>query len=153
MPNLSVTFRVRFLGTDPSEHLMQRLQISQNQVARALTRSSRYSHVPTNELLDGANMLSVNQLAARTVLLDAWKELQDPEHPLYEYLNDVITGRTRSAGTFRVPPPSKTSYFLRNALRALNLCPQILKIKIEDIEQAKKIADSFANKCPVKCIL
>jgi hypothetical protein len=152
MPNLSVTSRVRFHNDDPNEHLMHKLQVSQNQVARALTRSSRYSHVPTDELLNAAEMLSVNQLAARTVLLDCWKALQDPEHPLFMYLNDVITGRTRSAGTYRVPPPSKTSYFVRNALRAINLCPQILQIPLQEVERAKKLADSFAKTCPVKCI-
>jgi hypothetical protein len=152
MPNLSVTSRVRFHDEDPNEHLMQKMQISQNQVARTLTRSSRFDHVPTDELLAAADMLSVNQLAARTVLLDSWKALQEPDHPLYSFLDNVITGRTRSAGTYRVPPPSKTSYFERNAMRALNLCPQILNIPLKDVERAKKLADSFAKTCPVKCV-
>jgi hypothetical protein len=152
MPNLRVTSCVRFLPEDPNEHQMQSLQISQNQVARTLTRSSCYDQVPTDELLAAANMLSINQHAARTVLLEAWKGLQDPEHPLYPFLTNVITGRTRSAGTYRVPPPSRTSYFERNAIRALNLCPQILDIPLKDIECAKKLAYSFAKTCPVKCV-
>jgi hypothetical protein len=151
--NLAVTSRPRFLDSDPTETLMEKFQVAMNTVARALTNHKRLDGTKIPKLLEDAKLMSVNRMACRTIALEAWKATVGvdgnalAEHPVGQVLDDIIAGRTRQAGQYRLPPPSKSAHFLRNARRCLNMAPDLREATT--LAQAEKAATLFAMSCPL----
>jgi hypothetical protein len=58
----------------PNKGMMQSLQAKQNEIARVLTGSRRRDSVPVLDLLK-TGMMSVNQMAAETILMETWRLL------------------------------------------------------------------------------
>jgi hypothetical protein len=54
----------------PHKEMMQSLQVKQNEIARVLTGSRRRDIVPVLDLLERTGMMSVNQMAAETILME-----------------------------------------------------------------------------------
>jgi hypothetical protein len=60
----------RVRDNDPKRRSMQDLQVSQNEVARVLTRFKRCDRVTVHHLLEKAGMTSVKRMAAETILVE-----------------------------------------------------------------------------------
>jgi hypothetical protein len=56
----------------PKQRGMQDLQVSQNEVARVLTRCKRSDWVTVHHLLKKAGTTSVNRMAAATTIIEMW---------------------------------------------------------------------------------
>ena len=70
---LQLCNQVRLKPEDPTNALMEAVQLSQNKMLRMLDRVSLKDHVSTSSLLKKYNIPSVNQLAAEIKLVEAWK--------------------------------------------------------------------------------
>ena len=61
---------------------MQAAQEAQNKMLRLLDNSTLADRKSTVELLNNANMLSVNQLAASIKMTEAWKSCNIENYPI-----------------------------------------------------------------------
>jgi hypothetical protein len=66
---------LRVKDKDPKRRSMQDLQVSQNEVARVLTKCKRSDRVTVHHLLEKAGMTSVNRIAAGTILIEMWRTM------------------------------------------------------------------------------
>ena len=74
--------KVRTSDLDPTDSLLDCLQITQNKFARFLNGNKLNDRVPTESTLKDLKMLSVNQLNAQIKITEIWKAMHDPNHPL-----------------------------------------------------------------------
>ena len=70
---LQLCNQVRCNPEDPSNNLMDAVQVAQNKMLRMLDRVTLKDHVSSISLLQKYNLPSVNQLAAQIKLIQAWK--------------------------------------------------------------------------------
>ena len=79
---LQLCNQVRMNHEDPTNSLIEAVQLLQNKMLRMLDRVSLKDHVSTSSLLHKYNMPSVNQLAAQIKLTEAWKCNNIEQYPL-----------------------------------------------------------------------
>ena len=64
---------LRLQETDPQSVVMQKVQRSQNEMLRVITRVRRRDHIRIKDLLESTNIMSVNQTTAYGLLMELWK--------------------------------------------------------------------------------
>ena len=64
---------VRFSDSDPLSSGSHDLQVILNDTMRIITGNRRRDHVKISDMLTSTGMLSVNQMAAYSILMDTWK--------------------------------------------------------------------------------
>jgi len=93
---------LRLCDTDPQAVTLKRLQLAQNDMLRVINHKRRRDHIRIKDMLEGMNMLSVNQLTAYALILELWKARQFGvpvlENLLDKERNDERTLRSDSAG-------------------------------------------------------
>ena len=67
---------------DPYNANMDKLQVTQNKLARVLENVTMMDRTPTVTLLSNQKMLSVNQIAAQIKLTEIWKATNIPKFPI-----------------------------------------------------------------------
>ena len=72
--------KVRLSESDPTDGLMECLQIAQNRFARFMHGSTLTDRINNQIIYQEVDILSVNQLNAQTKLLEVWKASQDPKY-------------------------------------------------------------------------
>ena len=85
---LQLCNQVRIKPEDPTNSLMEILQVAQNKMLRMLDRVSLKEHVTSVSLLKKYNLPSVNQLAAQIKLTEGWKTQHIELYPLSLELNN-----------------------------------------------------------------
>ena len=102
--------------------------------------------VPIKELLDRANMLSVNQINAQVKLTEMWKASNFQNYPLnIEKYQPVVNGRvTRGASHEKLVEPPTLNTFIGNATRLWNKVPESIR-NAKSISTAKKEMNCTAN--------
>ena len=73
--------KVRTTEHDPTNENMDKLQITQNKLARVLENVTLKDRTSTATLLNNQQMLSVNQVAAQIKLTEIWKAINVPRDP------------------------------------------------------------------------
>jgi len=63
---------LRLCDTDPQAVTLKRLQLAQNDMLRVINHKRRRDHIRIMDMLEGMNMLSVNQLTAYALTLEPW---------------------------------------------------------------------------------
>ena len=79
---LQLCNQVRIKTVDPTNLLMEKVQVAQNKMLRMLDRVSLKEHVTTLSLLKKYKLPSVNQLAAQIKLIECWKMEHINQYPL-----------------------------------------------------------------------
>ena len=132
---LQLCNQVRLTPDDPSNALMNAVQIAQNKMLRMLDRVSLKDHVSTVSLLIKYNLPSVNQLAAQIKLIEAWKCLNIEQYPLKlepNNPNKLATDRVIRASSIKIwkdearTGAAKMS-FSRDCARLWNMAPESIK--------------------------
>ena len=73
--------KVRTRELDPTEILLDRLQITQNKCARFLHGTTLKDKISTKTIFNDTNLLSVNQINAQFKLTEVWKSLNVKNYP------------------------------------------------------------------------
>ena len=73
--------KVRINELDPTENLLDKLQITQNKCARFLHGSSIKDKINTKSIYKEMNLLSINQLNAQIKLTEVCKSLNLKSYP------------------------------------------------------------------------
>ncbi len=108
----------RFKPSDPLNTLMSQLQVGINDVARAMIGSRRSDKLKIEDLLQEANLTSVNRMTVYAIAMECWRALNlrdvsnGPLNPLGALLSPPTTAisvvpRTRSVANGCLPPPTK----------------------------------------------
>ena len=79
---LQLCNQVRLKPDDPTNCLIDSVQVEQNKMLRMLDRVSIKDHVTTISMLKKYNLPSVNQLAAQIKLVEAWKSQNIEQYSL-----------------------------------------------------------------------
>ena len=79
---LQLIGKVRWTSEDPEQGDLKDIQKVQNKMLRLINGSRLIDKISTMSLLAKANMLSVNQINAQVKILEVWKAMHDPNHPL-----------------------------------------------------------------------
>ena len=66
---------------------MKRLQKSQNDYLRILTGTRLKDHIPIETLLRETNLLSINQLVGKHLLMDTWRIKQNNVEPINQWIS------------------------------------------------------------------
>ena len=129
------------------------LQTAQNKVLRLLTGSRRIDKHSAQEMLQKLGLLSVNQMIAQTRLLEAWKAMNIPGHPLSAMFvrrapGETLPSNTRAAcrGDLNVDSMSKS--FKRTTSKLWNLASQEVK-NAKTLNQARCVINAFAKSLPI----
>jgi len=72
LPVIGAEF-VRFGDDDSRSGIMQSLQLIQNEMLRIVSGKRRRDHERIADMLENARMLSINQLASYSVLIESWR--------------------------------------------------------------------------------
>ena len=72
LPVIGAEF-VRLKETDSRSNIINTLQLIQNEMLRIIQGKRRRDHVRIADMLESTGMLSINQLAANSVLLESWR--------------------------------------------------------------------------------
>ena len=110
--------------------------------------------ISTKSLLSRAKMLSVNQLNAQIKITEAWKAMNEPNHPLKirKITNDNVNCTTRAVTKGDVIECGKTelvqSTFLSDASKAWNNCTHEIKTSVT-LWSAKKAIRKFVETLPI----
>ena len=73
--------KVRLNKSDPTDSLLESLQVTQNCFARFMHGTKLTDHINTAKIFGELNILSVNQINAQTKLLEVWKSQNVPNYP------------------------------------------------------------------------
>ena len=125
--------KVRQIKSDPTDGLLEGLQIGQNRLARFLHGSTLSDRINNHKIYKEVNILSVNQLNAQTKLLEVWKASQDPKYPTQWERRSEIQKRSGlkssnkpdliTNGTSR----TQTNTFYNDAANLWNAAPKKIK--------------------------
>ena len=74
--------KVRLSENDPTEFMLESLQITQNKFARFVHGSTLMDSINTKTVFNEAKLHSVNQINAQIKLLEVWKSMNIPAYPI-----------------------------------------------------------------------
>ena len=146
--------KVRTSDLDPTDSLLDCLQITQNKFARFLHGSTLMDRINTNVIFNDIKILSVNQMNAQIKLLEVWKSIYVNSYPLkwvtredsiikqgLKFTNKpdlVVNGHSK---------PQMQSFF-NDAAVLWNLAPKQIK-ECKSIGTVKKCIKTFVKTLPI----
>jgi Reverse transcriptase (RNA-dependent DNA polymerase) len=153
---LALYGRVRLTGDEPQDGLMGEIQVIVNKAARMMLKVQLKDRLPVTELLQKANMLSVNQMVAEAKLMETWKGLSEATNPLRELFTHghnqhSMQGRSTSRGDLVVGGGSMKANrgFPTSAARIWNKTQETLRKATTKASARKNIRD-FISLLPVQ---
>ena len=126
----------------------------QNKLARLINEKTLKDKVSTKELLQNANLLSVNQINAKVKLQEIWKVMNIADYPLKIKLSEVKTDQVATRAMVNRTPLEMGSTTLKSktcvsdAIKLWNLAPNDIK-SCTSINSLKKIVKEFVKTLPV----
>ncbi len=151
----------RFNPSDPTPTLMAQLQVSVNDLARAMVGAKRCDRLKVEDLLSEAGLISVNRLVIYSIAMECWRALSQrdvPDGPLNPLglimscsnpnTNSTHSTRTRAAANGCLPPPTKVHVesFIWWAHICWNLSPPLRSAA--NVSAAKRAANELAASAP-----
>ena len=146
--------KVRLNEHDPSESLLESLQITQNKFARFVHGSSLMDHINNKLIYKETSLLSVNQINAQIKLTEVWKSLNVQYYPIqWSKRNDVIKrsglkDSNKPDLVITVSSHIQSQTFINDAARVWNSAPDDIK-KCKTIGSAKKLIKSYIQTLPI----
>ena len=145
---------VRLNDSDPTNGLIDDIQLIQNKLVRLLNGKRIKDRISTKILLSKVGMLSVNQLNAQIKLLDIWKAINVkdyPYKPMYiEREEAIVQTRACSAKILKEVARSNLSKgtFRNDALRIWNLAPSTIR-DCKTLYAVKKVIKIYVTSLPI----
>ena len=115
---------------------------SQNKLLRFLNKTSLKDKISTKSMLVKHNMLSINQLNAQIKLTEIWKAVEDVDHPFKIQVPMINTEAWQQDTSNRKLWLILQKTFINDSIKAWNLAPNDLKIKV-NIYGAKVAIKTF----------
>ena len=146
--------KVRTNPQDPVNVNMEKLQVTQNKLARVLENVQLKDRTPTVTLLNNQQMLSVNQISAQIKLTEIWKALNVPKFPIkvnkQQTPNDSRTTRGVTTGKLIEEGSSNlmVNSFIGDATRLWNKAPLAIKTT-QSLFSAKTEIKKFVASLPI----
>ncbi len=100
----------RFSSSDPTNVLMQQIQVGINNVARATLKTKKTDRTHVEDLLSEAGLPSLNRLVIYTIAMECWRALS---------LRDGLNCPLNPLGTLLSPPTSTSSTIRTTRTRAV----------------------------------
>ena len=124
--------KVRAEEDEPTQALLNKLQVTQNKFARFMIGKCLLDKIPTKKIFREQNMLSINQINAQSKLSEVWKSLNTPGYPTKWEISKLKTDtRTRSREKQSLIEPGRskllTCTFISDAARLWNIAPDSIK--------------------------
>ena len=151
---LQLLGKVRLSNSDPSDTLLDALQIAQNKFARFLHGSTLLDRISTKTIFKETNLSSINQLNAQIKLLEVWKSQNITSYPTkwktrieelkregLKSINKpelIITGRTNI----------QSMTFINDAAKVWNNAPSVIK-ECTSMSSVKKLIKTFTKTLPI----
>ena len=139
---------------DPMNAEMEKLQITQNKMARVLENVLLKDRMHTSDLLNSQNMLSVNQISAQIKLTEIWKATNIAKFPIKvkrqatpidaRVTRGVTNGKLVEEGSSNLVLNS----FIGDATRLWNRAPEELKSS-KTLYSAKTEIKKFVATLPI----
>ena len=153
---LQLCGNVRLKEEDSHNTFMQSTQVAQNKMLRLLNNSTLADRTHTADLLNKANMLSVNQLAASIKLTEAWKACNITDYPIQldkNHENLIPNNRVVRPNTIRQwkengKNTTATDSFTRSSAKIWNQAPQNIKDSLS-LTMAKKAIKTYCLSLPI----
>jgi hypothetical protein len=121
---------VRISNSDPKNKQMKEIQVLLNRLMRILTGSRQADRIPITELLSKTGWLSLNQMIAQSILMEAWKINSGRSPSLEELLprprsDSVMITKSQARGDLLVTSGSriKQNSFSCQAAKIWNKAP------------------------------
>jgi hypothetical protein len=153
---LPVVARPRLPGlTRPIPEALASVQVAINDVARSIGGYRREDHIPLEDLLEAAKLMSLNQLVVRATAMAAWNAhvSNDGVDGTRNLVGDLTSGngnaptgrptRATAAGEVRVPSRGVDT-LVTHALETWNACAELRDSKSK--AEANKAATNLARK-------
>ncbi len=87
--------KVKITSEDPQNQELQELQLKQNQMLRIIHKVKLKDKVGIQKMLDWSGMLSVNQTAAQSVLMETWKARNNEIIGIKKHMKPFESARNR----------------------------------------------------------
>ncbi len=160
--NGSILFPPRISLQDPSNELVQDIQVPINDMARLLCGASRADRVPVEKLLAAAGLPALNRLVIRTIFCETWKCLNSCDGPgggpnplgallVSSYSTPPTlaarTTRSASAGTLVPPLRIRAETFAWWAVKLYNEVPLLRSAR--SLAAARRAAESYSSAAPL----
>ena len=84
--NVYACDNIRIEATDPKNKMMEELQVIQNKMLRIILNKNLKDRVSISSMLKETKMLSVNQIACLSTMIDTWKAINLNVEPIKEQL-------------------------------------------------------------------
>ena len=146
--------KVRRTNLDPTDSLMDSLQVAQNKFARFLHGSTLLDKINTKVIFKETNLLSINQINAQIKLLEVWKSKNFDSYPI-KWLNrkdEIIRGGLKCSNKPDLIIKGKTSLqsqtFINDAASIWNSAPSTLK-ECNTLGSVKKQINLFIRTLPI----
>ena len=146
--------KVRTTEQDPTNGNMDKLQITQNKLARVLENVTLKDRTPTATLLNNQQMLSVNQVAAQIKLTELWKAINVPKFPIKVKKQETPTysRTTRGVTNGKIIEEGSSTLIINScigdATRLWNKAPDVIK-NSNSIATAKSEIKKFVLTLPI----
>ena len=133
---------------DPKPGCIDKVRKVFNDCLRLITGHTMEDHKPIKEMLEELNWLSINQLAAETRLMEAWKITHQPDYCMKETLKARPRGayntRNNQAVFYNHSEDGRFTSFSNKTAQIWNKAPNIVKeAKTQTI--AKREIRKFVN--------
>ena len=147
---LALYGKVRLSESDPKCKISKDLQIAQNKVLRVLTKTSLKQRVPTRDMLEMTNMMSINQMTAQARLLETWKAINVQCSPLLELFQQKVSSalETRSARRGDLVQYGASNSFQNQASKLWNWVDEEMK-SAKSFSEAQRLSKVYAKKLPI----
>ena len=146
--------KVRTSDQDPTDSLLESLQVTQNKFARFVNGTSLIDRINTKTIFKDTKMLSVNQINAQIKLTEVWKSHNIKSYPIqWIKRNDV----QKRSGLKSLNKPDliisglsniQSHSFINDAARVWNEAPRQIKDSMT-LSSAKKHIKSYVQTLPI----
>ena len=146
--------RVRITNLDPTDSIIDSLQVAQNKFARFVHGSTLMDRINTNIIFKETNLLSVNQINAQIKLLEVWKSKNLDSYPI-QWLNRKDEINREGLKSYNKPDLIitgksllQTLTFINDAASVWNSAPSAIK-EGTTLNSVKKQNKSYIQTLPI----
>ena len=146
--------KIRIRDTDPTDSLLDRLQIAQNKFARFLHGTTLQDRINTKVIYKETNLLSCNQINAQIKLTEVWKSKNIKAYPTKWINRNEVLKRTglKNSNKPELLINGKTHVqsmtFINDAGKIWNEAPSNIKDS-KSLITAKKFIKLFVKTLPI----
>ena len=146
--------KVRLNENDPTETLLECLQVTQNKFARFLHGSTLMDRINTKIVFKETNLLSINQINAQIKLVEMWKSQNDKNYPIQwtkrsdEQKREGLKTSNKPEIVIKGKSNIQSQTFVNDAAKLWNHAPSALKT-CKTLGSAKKQIKLFIQSLPL----